>query len=712
MSVIDMATYSWNIEINDGNFDSSLKNADEKMEGFSKKAGGLTSFLKTSVAGGIAALGTAVAGIGIGGVKAFDDLQKSMNDFQASTGTTSEEMKGIEESIKNIYKNNLGESFQDIADSMTLVKQNTGLVGEELEKTTKNALLLRDTFGRDVTESTKEANQLMKQFGISSDEAFTLMAQGYQNGLDYAGDFGDSINEYSVYFKQLGFDAEDMFNTFQAGADAGAFNIDKVGDAIKEMGIRTKDMSDSSKEGFQALGLNADEMFSKFAQGGEVAQQATQQVFQKLSELEDPLLRNQIGVALMGTQFEDLEANTILALGNVQDQFNSTADTLERINEIKYSSFGEAMEGIKRSLETGILLPIGEQILPSLNSFANWLQSHMPAIEGFVTGAFDKIGEGIGIVTDFFKNNIFPVFSNFESTTNKIFPAAKELFSTVFAGIVEYATTLHNYYKEYLLPIFVSWFDWIGANLPVIRQTFEAVFSKIGEVLSKFWGFIKEEIMPLLGNLFSWISSKMPAIQRIFESAFGVVANVLKLVWDVIESLLLPVLKGLWDFISPVIPKIGKIIGDTFGAIITIIEETVEIFEKVTGAIQKALDWLTFWNNKEVKKKTVEVEERRTYTSSGTNSRVPSYDVGSPYIQNDQLALIHEGEAVLTKQMNPFDKNGNLKGGFGSQSISMNPSFKFEINTTGDFSDSDARRVTKMVTNEMTTMWKSQGLMR
>ena len=111
----------------------------------------------------------------------------------------------------------------------------------KIEELTQNALMLRDTFGFDIQEQMRAVNMLMDQFGLSGEEAFNLIAQGAQNGLDKNGDLLDSINEYSVHFKSLGLDAEDMFNSFANGADAGTFSVDKLGDAVKDFGIRVKD---------------------------------------------------------------------------------------------------------------------------------------------------------------------------------------------------------------------------------------------------------------------------------------------------------------------------------------------------------------------------------------------------------------------------------------------------------------------------------------
>ena len=97
-----------------------------------------------------------------------------------------------------------------------------------------------------------------------------------------------------------------MFTIFQKGAESGAFNLDKVGDAVKEMAIRVVDGSDTTKQGFELIGLNADEMAAKFAAGGDTAKEAFNQTIDALAALEDPLAQNTAGVDLFGTMWEDL----------------------------------------------------------------------------------------------------------------------------------------------------------------------------------------------------------------------------------------------------------------------------------------------------------------------------------------------------------------------------------------------------------------------
>lgn len=322
----------------------SVDDTNKKLSDFGGKAGPL-------VAGAVAAIGAATAAAVVSMFNFSAATDKAMNGFQASTGATVEEMEGFRDVAKDIYTNNFGDSIDDVAASMAIVNQTTKETGEALQKTTEQAILLRDTFGFEVAESTNTANSLMAKFGITSEQAFTLIAQGAQNGANKNGDLIDSLNEYAPAFADLGFSADEFTGILIEGAKEGAFQVDKVGDAMKEFGIRSKDFSDSSIGAFQDLGMDSDVMFEKFAAGGSVAKEAFGDVITALANMDDPLAQNLTGVALFGSMFEDMGLKSILALGNVSDKANMTKDTLQQMNDVKYDDIGSAVEGLKRKFE-------------------------------------------------------------------------------------------------------------------------------------------------------------------------------------------------------------------------------------------------------------------------------------------------------------------------------------------------------------------------
>ena len=171
-----------------------------------------------------------------------------------------------------------------------------------------------------------------------------------------------------------------------------------------------KDGSNTTIEAFESLGFNADELQQKFAQGGESAQDAFQEVVTALNNCDDEVIKNTAGVNLFGTMWEDMGADAVKALTDTNGEFDKTADNLNKIKEIKYDSLGNAFEGIKRQIETGLVLPIGEKLLPKLNEFANYINDNMPDIKSTVESVMDGICSAISFVTDNL-NIIIPILA-------------------------------------------------------------------------------------------------------------------------------------------------------------------------------------------------------------------------------------------------------------------------------------------------------------
>lgn len=204
------------------------------------------------------AAATAVGGAVTGAIVSANGEQKALNSLQAQAGLTAEEMTKYKDVLEDVYKGNFGESQEEVANVLALIKQTTNETNpSKLKDMTENLFTLRDTYDYDFVETLRAVNMLMEQFGVTGEEAFNLIAQGSQKGLNKNGDLLDTINEYSVHYKQLGYDANEFFNSLENGSKAGTFSIDKLGDAMKEFGIRSKDTASSTQEGFALLGYGA-----------------------------------------------------------------------------------------------------------------------------------------------------------------------------------------------------------------------------------------------------------------------------------------------------------------------------------------------------------------------------------------------------------------------------------------------------------------------
>lgn len=475
---INLGTAVGYLKLNTKDFVSELKEAEKNADGvLNGLASSSKKLIKKGLTASLVGAGTAfVAATGYA-INFASEVETALNSFQSSTGAAKNEMEDFEDVMLDIYNNNYGENLEDISNAMSSVKKEVEDISpENLQDLTENALLLRDVFDYDVNEQVRAANMLMEQFGISGDEAFTLIAQASQKGLDKNGDLLDTINEYSVQFEQLGFSAEEMFNSLENGAESGTFSVDKLGDTIKEFGIRVKDGSKTTISAFEDLGLNVDETAEKFAQGGEQAQEAFEDVADALFDLDDPLKKNQVGVELFGTMWEDLGEEGVKALTNLEGEIDQTADTLDELNDVKFNTLDKSFEGIKRSINTGFVLPIGKEALPAFKNFAKAISD----------GAKEANGD-IGKMSEVFADSLEVFVDEISDIIPDVTRGAGQIVSGLIKGLVKATPSLITAVAD-LFSNFVKEVPKIAGELLVqspliVKSLVEGVMSASGSVV-------------------------------------------------------------------------------------------------------------------------------------------------------------------------------------------------------------------------------------
>lgn len=388
----------------DKSLGTSTKAANKQLATIQKAA----NKVSTTMTAGLAAMGTGA----IAATKYLADLggewQTATNQVAASTGAAGKELEGLRDVMEDVYAANYGDSVADVGDAVAMVNRNMANLDQNgLTAATEGALALRDAFEYDVAESTRAAEAIRKNFGSSAEEAFSLIAAGAQNGLDYSGELIDTINEYSSQFAKLGFDADGMFNILQAGADGTAWNLDKVGDAIKEFSIRAIDGSDSTVEAFTSLGYNAENIMATFAAGGEGANKAFFDVINTLMAVDDQVERDALGVALFGTMWEDLGTEAMEAMAGASQAAYDTEGALEKINQVKYNDLDSAIQGIGRQMEVA-LLPAADAVYQSLMDSMPEITEAMeevPPVIAEISGDFadwagGAISDGLPVLVD------------------------------------------------------------------------------------------------------------------------------------------------------------------------------------------------------------------------------------------------------------------------------------------------------------------------
>ena len=525
------------------------------------------------------AVGGAVGGIAVATGKAVVEAGKyladlgneyntAINQLSAATGATGDELDALGESVKNIYAQGLGDDFADVADGLAATQQASDLTGEALERATAAGFNLRDVFDYDVSESARAASALMKNFGIDAEEAYGLIAVGAQNGADKNGDLLDTLNEYSPQFAALGLSADQFIGTLVEGADAGLFSIDKVGDAVKEFNIRAKDGSDTSREAFESLGLNSDKMFAAFAAGGDTAEAAFFDTVEALNSMDDPLARNAAGVALFGTQFEDLEAGVLPVLASIETAAYDGAAALQQINDVKYNDLGSAFEAIKRSAEVS-LLPMASMIANTLTALAPILRETFEAIAPVITETL---------------NACMPFVQQFLMGMGQALQTVLPMVSQLAAGLLPLLSQLISAFLPPLLEL-------AQQLLPPLMQIVQAILPPIVSILTSILPMLTQIISTILPVLTSLISALLPVITPLLEVALQIVNSVIMPLvpplMQIVEALL-PPLMSLLNAIMPILsPLLGLLqpIASVLGTIANVIGKIVSFGAGVINSI-------------------------------------------------------------------------------------------------------------------------------
>lgn len=547
--------------------------------------------LTKSVTAPLAAVGTAA-------IKFSSDSQNAFQQFAAATGTATDEMGKYKDMINNVYKDNFGESINDVAEAMATVNQNMSYLDDSaLQRCTEYAYTLSDTFGYDVAESTRAADTLIKNYGVSAREAFNLITQGAQSGMDYSGEMIDSINEYSVQFKKLGLDAEDMFSIFANGAQNGAFNLDKVGDAVKEFSIRAIDGSDTTKQGFEALGMDAAKMAEKFGAGGDTAKEAFNEVIKGLASMDDPVAQSTAGVNLFGTMWEDLGPQVITSMSTASDAIDKSRESVEELANVKYDTLSDALGGLWRTIQVDVLQPIGNQLIPYVTKGINAIQKFtdkwnklgpatqktivkfaaVAAAAGPVLLGFGKVSTGIGTLV---------------SDTGKIGSVLKKLTgASGFSGLAKVMTGPFGIAAAAVaataLLIYKNW-DRIA---PILQ--------KIGDRFVEFWQTVKPQLEPFIEfveKIASYLKETFgPVVEEIFNFAGEFIVGTFDTIGVAIDALL-TMFEGIISFLSGVFKTdwesvwngCKEFVGTAFSGLADMVKVPINaVISIVNGAISK-----------------------------------------------------------------------------------------------------------------------------
>lgn len=622
-------------------FADSMKEVKTKLDGVAQSAKDTGKKLSVITA----AVGTA----GVASVMQANDVQSAQKRIQASLGATGEVTKELSGISQSVFKKGWGEDLRDVGDSVVKVKQYLGdLNNADLQSVTESGYLIRDLWGYDIQESARSASALMKNFGTDGKQSMDMIVKAFQSGGDFSNELLDTINEYSPQFASMGFSAEKMFEIFVTGAQNGAWNLDKVGDAVKEFNIRAQDGSKTTAEGFESIGLNADDMAQKIAAGGETGEKAFQATVAALAAMDSDVERNAAGVNLFGTQWEDLREDVILAMADSEGALGDYEGAADKAKEQMKTGLVPALQELKREGSLA-LAPFGEKIgeivqdaIPSITNGINKMVDLFTAMPdplqkaslgfGAIIAALGPLIFTFGLVAGSISKiaGLFELLGLKTGKSGKKLGLLKKVFDGIKIGLVALtgpvgiviaaiAAVVAGFVLAYKkIEPFREFVNKLGASImnafgkvkeffsgdilanaknlipPEMLDTALAIFEKLKQgfqvakdLVMQAVGAISDFFMEKVGQIKAFWDENGAMILQAFQNIFGVIKTVVTTTFSVILAVVKPVLSTLWTIIQAALPPISALFKVTFGLILTIIKS---IWGNIQGVISGALD--------------------------------------------------------------------------------------------------------------------------
>lgn len=556
-------------------------NTNEFEQKLSEMEGKVTSFA-SNIAGALA-IGAAVKqGVEIG-VQSYTDLENALSRVRGALGETEAEAKASGQVIKDVYEAGVGESMDRVADAVIKIKRNLGNLDDgTLNAITQQAIILEDTFGVDMNETLRGAKGLMKNFGLSAQEAMDYIIAGTQEGLDWTDELGDNISEYSGKFSQAGYSAKDYFQLLKNGADSGAYNLDKVNDAINEVTTRLADGTIGDAIG--SFSKETQKTFKEWQNGGATQKQVIDSIVSDITKCDNQQQALTMSATAFGTMGEDANLTFAKALSSVGDTFDDVSGKGQQFANDTTTPMQE-LEGKIRQLKDQ-LAPLGEAFI----NIATFAIDHFSGLAGIITilavafggykiatlavaaatlkakiasegffaalglspiglivaaiaalvagfiylwntsedfrnfwiGIWESIKTTVGNVIDsiasFFTETVPEAFNNFISYVSEFSEQVVEFFSNMWTGIVDFFTET--------IP------SWIESVIEFFQQIPYFIGYMIGYIIGMFlqWGanlisFVTVDIPNFINGIITWFS-QLPS--RIWEWLQLVITNIIQ----------------------------------------------------------------------------------------------------------------------------------------------------------------------------------------
>ena len=455
----------------------------------------------------LSVVGDKIQDVGDKAVSVYAETEMAVSKVNAYFGETGEVAEASAEIVKNVYGSGVGQSMDAVAEAVIMVKKNLGDLGAtDLTNLTKQALTLEELYGIDMNETLRGVNSLMKQYGLTAQEAMDYIVRGTQNGLDKTNELGDNLSEYAGKFEQAGYSASEYFQLLQNGLQGGAYNLDKVNDAINEVTTRLAD--GTIGDSIDLYSQKTQSLFLAWQNGEASQKQVIDSIVADIANCTNEQQALNMAAEAFGTMAEDGNLKFITSLTSVGETYDSVAGSAQNLFSQTQTPMQE-MEANTRKLQQA-LVPLGEKIVELANVV-------LPPLVAIITA----VSEVFGMLPE-------PV-QNFVIILGALLVAFTALTPVIAALAVSFGAL--NISLLPVIGIIAGVAAAIAGIIAIVKN-----WGAITEWFGNLWQTVSQKLMELWNGVVVFFTETIPAAFQIFIGFFSAIPDWWSGLWSQVSA--------------------------------------------------------------------------------------------------------------------------------------------------------------------------------
>ena len=561
-------------------------------------------------------LGGVAAGGGLAGaVSKAMDVSSIDTQIEISMNIPKESVEAVKNSIKTVetYGVDAEGAMEGVRKQFAL---NADASDESNQKIIKGAGAISAAFsGVDFSELIQETNEIAGELDISDEKALALTNNLIKVGFP-PGEI-DTIAEYGKQLADAGYDAEDIQGIMAAGVETETWSIDNLMDGLKEgkilLGEFGTGVDDATAGLLKKTSISSDQLQTwgaSIAKGGDKGKQAMHDVASALDGVKDGTVKNQLGVKMFGTMYEDQGSNITDALLNAEGATKTLAEGQKDVNDSVSAMDANPAVQMKQAMSdlNTTLAPLYKKIAKVVSTISTWVSENpmltatIAAIAvsiGIITGAImllTPVVSGVRTAMMLFNTTMLAnpivwiiigivaliaiivlLWKNWDSVSAFLASSwewIKQTATTVFNGLVAFFKVVWNIIKVVFMTV-----------LNVIKTIIMTVFNVIKTVIMTIWNGIKAFFSLIWQGIIAVVTIYINIVKTIITTVFNIIKTVITTIWNVIKTVTSTVWNAIVSVVTGIINGFKVIITTVFNAIKTVIKTVWDTIKSVSSTV-------------------------------------------------------------------------------------------------------------------------------